>query len=93
MSGRNELGEGFGQLSPQDLSHAMLVAVLMHNGGKYDLPLSAFEPDALGGPDGGHHAVQMAPLDDGRGVRLSVLPRPGGDDAVLRWQPPEPPSV
>lgn len=69
-------------LSPADMSHAMLIAVLMHNGGSLDLPADAFEADALGDGRGAHHAVQLAPLDDGT-VRLSVVARPPGDDAGI----------
>jgi hypothetical protein len=81
----------FGNLTPADMSHAMLVAILMHNGGGYTLPMDALEVDALGRPDGSHHAVQMVPLADGSGVRLMVIARPEGPDAVLRVQPYEPP--
>lgn len=68
--------------SPADMSHAMLVAVLMHHGGSLDLPAEAFETDALGDGRGAHHAVQLAPLDDGT-VRLSVVARPPGDAAGI----------
>ncbi|MGW1037858.1 pRL2-19 [Streptomyces antibioticus] len=71
-----------GPLSPADMSHAMLIAVLMHHGGSLELPATAFEADALGDGRGAHHAVQLAPLDDGT-VRLSVVARPPGDDAGL----------
>uniref|UniRef100_UPI003F49936A pRL2-19 n=1 Tax=Streptomyces sp. CA-136453 TaxID=3240050 RepID=UPI003F49936A len=64
------------------MSHAMLIAVLMHHGGSMDLPATAFETDALGDGRGAHHAVQLAPLDDGT-VRLSVIARPPGDDAGI----------
>ena len=63
---------------PEDLSHAMLVAILMHHGGSMDIPASAFEADALGGPDGSWHAVAMEPQQDGT-LRVSVRPRPDGD--------------
>lgn len=62
---------------PGDMSHAMLVAILMHHGGSLDLPVDAFEVDALGGPDGAWHAVAMIPQTDGT-VRISVQPRPSG---------------
>jgi hypothetical protein len=64
------------------MSHAMLVAVLMHHGGSLDLPAAAFETDALGDGRGAHHAVQLAPLDDGT-VRLSVVARPPVDSAGI----------
>ncbi|MYR41266.1 pRL2-19 [Streptomyces sp. SID5910] len=67
---------------PADLSHAMLIALLMHHGGSMDLPAAAFETDALGDGRGAHHAVQLAPLDDGT-VRLSVVARPPGDNAGI----------
>lgn len=68
--------------NPAGMSHAMLIAVLMHHGGSMDLPATAFETDALGDGRGAHHAVQLAPLDDGT-VRLSVIARPPGDDAGI----------
>ncbi|MFF4902595.1 pRL2-19 [Streptomyces sp. NPDC001068] len=71
-----------GQLSPADMSHAMLIAVLMHHGGSMDLPTSAFEADALGDGSGAHHAVQLAPLDPTT-MRLSVVARPPGGDAGI----------
>lgn len=64
---------------PEDLSHAMLVAILMHNGGSMDIPATAFEADALGGRDGSWHAVAMEPQADGT-LRVSVRPRPDVDD-------------
>ncbi|MFD4392576.1 pRL2-19 [Streptomyces sp. NPDC058495] len=67
---------------PAEMSHAMLLAVLMHHGGSMDLPDSAFETDALGDAAGTFHAVQLDPLADGR-VRLSVVPRPPGDAAGI----------
>ena len=69
--------------SAADLSHAMLLAILMHHGGSLTLPASAFEVDALGGFDGAFHAVGMEPQPDGT-VRLLVRPRPDGDAAGIR---------
>lgn len=86
----NGLGPGFEALSPKDMSHGILIAILMHHGGSLDLPVTAFERDALGGRDGSHHAVEMAALDRTT-VRLSVVTRPDGpegDDAILRWEDP-----
>ena len=68
--------------NPADMSHAMLIALLMHHGGSMDLPATAFETDALGAGDGAHHAVQLAPIGDGT-VRLSVVARPPGDAAGM----------
>lgn len=68
--------------NPARMSHAMLIAVLMHHGGSMDLPAAALDPDATGTADGTHHAVQLATLDDGT-VRLSVVARPPGDDAGI----------
>ncbi|MFD4400811.1 pRL2-19 [Kitasatospora sp. NPDC058478] len=65
-------------LSPADLSHAMLLAILMDNGGSFEINASAFETDAIGGPDGAFHAVSMDPLPNGK-LRLSAVPRPAGD--------------
>ncbi len=46
----------------------------MHLGGTADLPVTAFETDALGGPQGELYAVALDPMGDQ--VRLSVVPRP-----------------
>ncbi|MFF2604184.1 pRL2-19 [Streptomyces californicus] len=64
---------------PEDMSHAMLIAILMHHGGSMELPASAFSADALGGLDGSWHAVAMEPQPDGT-MRISVRPRPDGDE-------------
>ncbi|MEU5840151.1 pRL2-19 [Streptomyces diacarni] len=69
------------------MSHAMLIAILMHHGGSLELPAEAFEPDALGGPDGAWHAVGMATDPDTRTVRISVHPRPDGDDGGITYEP------
>ncbi|WP_307819324.1 pRL2-19 [Streptomyces sp. MBT67] len=68
--------------TPADMSHAMLIAILMHNGGSLDLPAGAFTSDALGGMDGAFHAVAMEPRADGT-IRISVQPRPAGDDGGI----------
>jgi hypothetical protein len=62
-------------LTPEDMSHALLIAVLMANGGSVELSAEALEPDALGTPDGTWHALELLPLPGG-GARLSVVPRP-----------------
>lgn len=64
------------ELSPQDMSHMMLIAIIMREGGHLDLPLSALETDIVGNADGSMHAVAMSPLPGGPGVRLSVVARP-----------------
>ncbi|MFI6158290.1 pRL2-19 [Kitasatospora sp. NPDC051170] len=64
--------------SPEEMSHSMLIGVLMHLGGSYDLPGDALSVDALGTADGAFHAVELLSLPDGQ-VRLSVVPRPAGD--------------
>lgn len=73
--------------SPEDMSHAMLIAVLMDQGGSYDMPADALSVDALGTADGAFHAVELQSLADGR-VRLSVVPRPAGDTGGLEIRPP-----
>lgn len=72
-------------IEPGDLSHSMLLAVLMAHGGSLTIPLSAFEADALGGRDGSFHAVAMEPQPDGT-VRLSVRPRPDVPAAGVRHE-------
>jgi hypothetical protein len=64
--------------TPEDMSHGMLIALLMALGGSYDLPGDAFHADAMGTTDGQFHAVELATLADGR-LRLSVVPRPAGE--------------
>ncbi|GHJ24441.1 pRL2-19 [Streptomyces albus] len=51
-------------LKPEEMSHVMLIAVLMHHGGSLELPREAFETDALG-RDGTWHAVAMEPQPGG----------------------------
>lgn len=63
------------RINPADMSHAMLVAILMHHGGSLTLPAGAFVADALGGADGSWHAVGMEPQTDGT-IRITVQPRP-----------------
>ncbi|MGV9277708.1 pRL2-19 [Streptomyces griseosporeus] len=76
---------GAAGIRPEDLSHSMLVAVLMAHGGSLTIPLSGFEADALGGRDGSFHAVAMEPQPDGT-VRLSVRPRPDEPTAGVRHE-------
>ena len=63
------------QLEASDMTLGMLVALLMHLGGSYDLPAGAFTPDALGTTDGHLHAATLQPLDNGM-LRLAVVARP-----------------
>ncbi|GGJ72950.1 hypothetical protein [Streptomyces brasiliensis] len=65
------------QLEASDMTLGMLVALLMHLGGSYDLPAGTFAPDALGTADGHLHAATLQPLDNGM-LRLAVVPRPAG---------------
>lgn len=74
-----------GNLGPADMSHAMLVALLMHHGGSMTIPAEAFQADALGGLDGAWHAVAMEPQGDGT-VRLSVRPRPDVPGEGVRFE-------
>ncbi|MFJ4745410.1 pRL2-19 [Streptomyces sp. NPDC088775] len=67
---------------PAQMSHYMLIAVLMHHGGSMELPAAALDAEATGTADGTHHAVQLARLDDGT-VRLSVVARPPVDGAGI----------
>ncbi|MDX2683695.1 pRL2-19 [Streptomyces soliscabiei] len=67
---------------PEDLSHAMLIAVLVAHGGSLEIPAAAFEADVIGGRDGSFHAVSMEPLPGGT-IRLSVQPRPDTEEAGI----------
>lgn len=73
------------KMKPEDMSHAMLLAILMHHGGSLELPADAFQADALGGPDGSWHAVSMHPTEAGT-IRIAVAPRPhdAGDGGGIR---------
>lgn len=73
-------------VTPADMSHAMLVAILMANGGSLEVPATAFEPDAIGGMDGAFHAVAMEPQGNGT-IRISVRPRPDVPDAGITYEP------
>jgi hypothetical protein len=71
--------------SPADMSHAMLIGVLMDLGGSYVMPATAMDADAIGGRDGAFHAVAMEPLQNGT-IRLSVRPRPDIDEAGISYE-------
>jgi hypothetical protein len=71
--------------TPADLSHAMLIGILMDQGGSYVMPATAMEADAIGGADGAFHAVSMEPLPNGR-IRLSVRPRPDVNEAGISYE-------
>ncbi|MEV5526351.1 pRL2-19 [Streptomyces prunicolor] len=71
-------------MRPADMSHVLLVALLMHHGGSMELPVSAFETDAIAGPDGTWHAVAMERQPDGA-MRVFVHPRPDVDEAGIRF--------
>ncbi|MFF3959800.1 pRL2-19 [Streptomyces sp. NPDC001890] len=74
--------------TPADMSHAMLIAILMHHGGSMELPAGAFAPDAIGGLDGSFHAVAMEPQPGTGTIRISVRPRPDVDGgAIIRETP------
>ena len=68
---------------PGEVSHAALIALLMHLGGSADVPADCFGPDATGGPDGEFHALRMDPLP-GNVLRLSVVVRPDEDGGGVR---------
>ncbi|MFF3159854.1 pRL2-19 [Streptomyces sp. NPDC057910] len=70
---------------PDEMSHAMLIAVLMHHGGSMDLPAEAFASEATGTADGAFHAVEMRPQPDGT-MRLSVVLRPAGDEEGVEFR-------
>ncbi|MEV0476223.1 pRL2-19 [Streptomyces prunicolor] len=71
-------------MRPADMSHAILVAVLMHHGGSMTIPSAAFEVDVVAGPDGAWHAVAMERQPDGA-MRVFVHPRPDVDEAGIRF--------
>lgn len=70
---------------PDEMSHAMLIAILMHHGGSMDIPADAFGTDATGTTDGAFHAVEMRPQPDGT-LRVSVVPRPAGDEGRVEFR-------
>lgn len=71
--------------SPADMSHAMLIGILMNEGGSYVMPAVAMDADSIGGPDGAFHAVAMEPLQNGM-IRLSVRPRPDVNEAGISYE-------
>ncbi|MCW8103379.1 hypothetical protein [Streptomyces tauricus] len=72
--------EAWGDLEPGELSHAMLIAILMSNSGSHVIPPSAMTADALAGRDGALHAAALEQLPGGY-LRISVCPRPDTDHA------------
>ncbi|WP_282781899.1 hypothetical protein [Nocardia sp. CC201C] len=56
-----------------DLSHALLIGVLMKMGGSIDLAPGDLAPEALGDTEGKVYPLTLEPLPDG-GARLSVAP-------------------
>ncbi|MFF2520319.1 hypothetical protein [Streptomyces sp. NPDC058086] len=72
--------DAWGDLEPGELSHAMLIATLMSNGGSHIVPPSAMTSDALAGRDGALHAAALEQLPNGL-IRISVCPRPDADNA------------
>ncbi|MFJ4343639.1 pRL2-19 [Streptomyces sp. NPDC088915] len=67
---------------PEDLSHAVLIGILMHNGGSMDIPREAFTAENLG-TEKGFHGLSMLPQEDGT-LRISVHPRPEGDEGGVK---------
>lgn len=58
-----------------EVSHALLVALLMTLGGSHVMPLSAITTDAMGHVDGSMYSVELSPIGDGEYVRLAVVAR------------------
>lgn len=73
------------EISPEKMSHAMLIAILMDNGGSMEVPAQAFAPDCLGGSDGSFHAISMETTENGN-IRVSVQPRPDVEDGGFTVQ-------
>uniref|UniRef100_UPI003F49A104 hypothetical protein n=1 Tax=Amycolatopsis sp. CA-290885 TaxID=3239925 RepID=UPI003F49A104 len=65
-----------GEVTPEDWTHALLVAVLMRAGGSVELDLDQLQPDMLGDPAGRHYAFTVEPT--GTSLRVSVAPAPEG---------------
>jgi hypothetical protein len=57
-----------------DLSHALLVAVVMKLGGSVELDFADLSPDSMGDQAGGLYALALDPIPTHR-LRLSVIPR------------------
>lgn len=78
--------------TPDEMSHAVLIGVLMSMGGEAVIPGEYLtDPDVTGTPDGTLHALELQPLPGGR-LRVRVVPRPpdAGDDAAIAIGDPEP---
>lgn len=65
--------------TPEEMSHAVLLALLMQAGGSATIPASALDPSEIGTPDGTYHALSLEALP-GDMLRVSVAPRPSGPD-------------
>ncbi|MCZ4610299.1 hypothetical protein O3S80_42375 [Streptomyces sp. Lzd4kr] len=76
----------WGGVEPGELSHALLIATLMSQGGSRVVPSSVMTPDALAGRDGALHGAVVEQLPDGL-VRISVCPRPDTDGAGTDFAP------
>ncbi|MFH9016668.1 hypothetical protein ACH4C6_36040 [Streptomyces sp. NPDC017943] len=74
-SDEEKADQAWASLAPGEMSHALLVAVLMNLGGAHTLPASSITPDVIAGRDGALHAAVMEQLPDST-VRISVAPRP-----------------
>ncbi|MGQ4517366.1 hypothetical protein [Streptomyces sp. DW26H14] len=71
---------------PAEMSHAVLLALLMRSGGSATLPAAALTGSELTGPDGNYHALRLEALDDDM-LRVSVQPRPDAPGAYIGVSP------
>ncbi|MFD9720383.1 pRL2-19 [Streptomyces sp. NPDC059076] len=63
-------------VQPEDVSHALLIAVLTHHGGSLTIPAETLEnSDGTATINGIPHVVSMEPLPDGT-MRLVAVPKP-----------------
>ncbi|MFD7552028.1 pRL2-19 [Streptomyces sp. NPDC059816] len=61
-------------VQPEDVSHALLIAVLNHHGGSLTIPAEALENnDGTATINGIPHVVPMEPLPDGTMSLVTVL--------------------
>lgn len=56
-----------------DVSHGLLLAILVAHGGSVDLDADQFYSDAMGNQLGEFYSVQLTPFSSGK-IRLEVVP-------------------
>ncbi|MFI5752461.1 hypothetical protein ACIBBE_42945 [Streptomyces sp. NPDC051644] len=84
--------------TPEELSHAVLLALLMQSGGSVTIPATALESDAVCTRDGAYHALSLTALPDGQlrvapSNRAPLAATEGSSSVIDRRTPGIPPSA